>query len=206
MKNNNYQIVSEAEFNNILEQGQYKLLTRLSEDGDKVYVNNIGSFIVERNVNWKDPEEGYVRFYYVCTLYTKSTVNSGYKMIGIKGKLYTVHSLVAEAFYGPCPEGCVIDHINGKKDDNNFENLQYVSRKENQKRYVESDRYNPHNTYKGRYYIKTGIFHKPDGSTEKMTPEEYIEYLKSTRPMLAAAPAIRAIKKTLRAMGKEGII
>ena len=32
---------------------------------------------------------------------------------------------------------------------------------------AKSDWYNPHNTYKGRYYIKTGIFHKPDGSTEK---------------------------------------
>ena len=42
-----------------------------------------------------------------------------------------VHTLVAEAFIGPKPDGCEIDHINTNKHDNRASNLQYVTREEN---------------------------------------------------------------------------
>lgn len=47
-------------------------------------------------------------------------------------KTAVVHRLVAEAFHGPCPEGHECNHKNGVKDDNRVENLEWVTRSENQ--------------------------------------------------------------------------
>ena len=43
----------------------------------------------------------------------------------------TVHSLVAECWLGPKPEGYQIDHIDRNKNNNCFDNLRYVTTKEN---------------------------------------------------------------------------
>lgn len=43
----------------------------------------------------------------------------------------TVHSLVAEAFIGACPEGCEVLHRNGNPSDNRPSNLRYGTRSEN---------------------------------------------------------------------------
>lgn len=48
-----------------------------------------------------------------------------------KQQNFTVHSLVAEAFIGPRPDGMDINHKNGDKKDNRPENLEYVTRAEN---------------------------------------------------------------------------
>ncbi len=42
-----------------------------------------------------------------------------------------VHTLIYITFYGPIPEGLVIDHINGNKKDNSAENLRAVTNAEN---------------------------------------------------------------------------
>lgn len=42
-----------------------------------------------------------------------------------------VHRLVAHAFLGECPQGYVVDHINGDCHDNRLENLRYITRSEN---------------------------------------------------------------------------
>ena len=59
----------------------------------------------------------------------------GYVKIGLrmKGqrKWYRFHQLVCEAFHGPRPEGCVVDHRNGDKVDNRATNLWWVSLAEN---------------------------------------------------------------------------
>jgi hypothetical protein len=39
---------------------------------------------------------------------------------------HRVHRLVAEAFFGPCPDGCDVDHINFITTDNRVENLRYL--------------------------------------------------------------------------------
>lgn len=53
-----------------------------------------------------------------------------------KGNSRTVHSLVAEAFLGPRPEGFDVAHLNGDGSDNRAENLAYVSRSENNQHMV----------------------------------------------------------------------
>ena len=50
-----------------------------------------------------------------------------------KGNMLT-HIIVAECYYGPKPKGLVTDHIDGNKMNNHKDNLEYVTREENQKR------------------------------------------------------------------------
>lgn len=60
----------------------------------------------------------------------------GYPVVslGAKSKVYGVHQLVAWAFHGMPGDGEVVDHINGNKNDNRPENLEYVTPSENTKR------------------------------------------------------------------------
>lgn len=60
----------------------------------------------------------------------------GYKQIHLckNKKAYNkrVHRLVMQAFTGPCPEGHVVNHMDGVKDNNNWLNLEYVTRQGNE--------------------------------------------------------------------------
>lgn len=57
---------------------------------------------------------------------------SGYKVVSFNGKTHTVHSLIAEAFLGPKPSPKhVVDHIDGNKNNNRLDNLQYISWRDN---------------------------------------------------------------------------
>jgi len=53
--------------------------------------------------------------------------------LGVDGKTISVavHRLVAKAFYGEPPEGCVVCHNNGVKTDNRPENLRWDTPKSN---------------------------------------------------------------------------
>jgi hypothetical protein len=58
--------------------------------------------------------------------------SSGYPTVALgRGRTKTVHSLVAEAFIGPRPEGCEVRHKNGVRDDPRACNLEYGTRTEN---------------------------------------------------------------------------
>ena len=64
-------------------------------------------------------------------------VGAGYQQVkfSVKGiaKEFKVHKLVMETFLGPRPFGYQINHKNGIKTDNSFNNLEYVTAKENQR-------------------------------------------------------------------------
>lgn len=62
-----------------------------------------------------------------------SIAPNGYVKVSIDGKKYGVHQLVMKLFVGES-KGLDVDHLNGIKNDNRLENLQYVTRQENIKR------------------------------------------------------------------------
>lgn len=51
-----------------------------------------------------------------------------------KRKKKYVHVLVAETFIGECPTGYQVDHVDGNKSNNCLSNLEYVSKRENDRR------------------------------------------------------------------------
>lgn len=59
----------------------------------------------------------------------------GYLMVHVRkgGKSQTqyVHTLVADAFLGPCPEGCEVNHKDGNRANPAAANLEYISHSEN---------------------------------------------------------------------------
>jgi len=55
-------------------------------------------------------------------------MKSGYLTTALGGHYRnTVHAIVALAFHGPRPRGMCVAHVNGKRDDNRAENLQYTT-------------------------------------------------------------------------------
>jgi len=59
------------------------------------------------------------------------TNHNGYTVVQVCRKQYRVHRLVLEAFVGPCPAGCNVDHINGLRHDNRLSNLRYLDKAKN---------------------------------------------------------------------------
>lgn len=59
-----------------------------------------------------------------------SVDRQGYRTATV-GRPRKVHQLVLEAFVGPRPDGLVVRHLNGNKDDNRLENLRYGTVAEN---------------------------------------------------------------------------
>jgi hypothetical protein len=60
--------------------------------------------------------------------------NHGYLRFGASGRIYYVHRIVYEAFYGLIKDGYVIDHIDSNPLNNAISNLQCISQSENAKR------------------------------------------------------------------------
>ena len=63
-----------------------------------------------------------------------SAKNTGYMQIELSRERYSMHRLVAELFCpGKSEERNVVNHINGIRDDNRAENLEWVTHSENHK-------------------------------------------------------------------------
>ena len=58
---------------------------------------------------------------------TRQGYHQVYLVDGTRRKPLCVHRVVAAAFIGPCPDGVCVNHKNGLKDDNRFDNLEYVT-------------------------------------------------------------------------------
>lgn len=58
--------------------------------------------------------------------------SNGYPTVALgRGNTRTLHSLVAETFIGPCPEGQEVRHRDGVRTNPSLENLEYGTRSEN---------------------------------------------------------------------------
>lgn len=81
-------------------------------------------------------DEGRVRLFKTRTEYIilNQGTSAGYKLVSYKGKQFSVHRLVADAFLDdadPSIKHLVVNHRNGKKDDNRAENLEIISQQQN---------------------------------------------------------------------------
>lgn len=74
-----------------------------------------------------------------------SKTKFGYEIVGLrkegKREWFYVHRLVYEIFCGEIPEGLVIDHVDGDKNNNRLENLRVCTQKENQNNQVTRPRH-----------------------------------------------------------------
>ena len=61
----------------------------------------------------------------------KGSLRNGYVRYNLRGTFYTAHRLVYLTFVGEIPEGYVIDHIDGDRQNNDISNLRCVSQSEN---------------------------------------------------------------------------
>jgi hypothetical protein len=82
---------------------------------------------------------------------------TGYIRITIGGKLYYLHRLIMEAFEGESDQH--VDHIDRNKTNNNYENLHYCTRSENQlnRDYVDNSKGYYWDKQKQKWRVRIGI-------------------------------------------------
>lgn len=84
--------------------------------------------------------------------------NNGYSQVGIRGKLYLVHRLVAEAFIPNPEQKPTVDHINREPSDNRICNLRWATYKEqvDNRKYVgvELEKYGVRSCENSRTYMR----------------------------------------------------
>ena len=78
--------------------------------------------------------------------------NEGYLVTSVDSKIYKCHRLAWFYMVGKWPEG-QIDHINGQKDDNRFQNLRDVSKVQNTQNQRRAQRSNKSTGVLGTYKV-----------------------------------------------------
>lgn len=155
------------------------------------WVNEDGSIIV-RVKHYDDKD-----WFYIIP---SRSVSCGYLQVANpKGGSVKVHSLVAAAWIGPRPEGYDVDHIDRNKQNNHYENLRYVTRKEN----MENTNFPTNHNYYGKYFWEQGVFVNKDGEYIPMTAGEYYAYLEKNR---GKAMANLIFKKRKDRLKKKGLL
>ena len=84
---------------------------------------------------YKVSSDGNIWSEYTRKFLSAGLSNNGYLVVSLskKGisKTFKVHRLVAEAFLPEYAEGLVVNHIDGNKQNNSVDNLEFVTQKEN---------------------------------------------------------------------------
>lgn len=107
-----------------------------------------------------------------------------------KPKNFNIHSLVAEAFIGPRPKDKVVDHIDNNPLNNRADNLQYISIKENTRKYyrfrgptacvvTSCTKVNP---WRGCYTIDGKIFYTGNCKTKAEAKRTCLKALRALTP------------------------
>lgn len=94
--------------------------------------------IIEGFGNYLVSDEGQIKNKKSNRILTPYDNGNGYKKVSLskQGKVYRmyVHRLVALHFVNGYKEGLTVDHINAKRDDNNYKNLQWMTLEDNVKK------------------------------------------------------------------------
>lgn len=90
---------------------------------------------IPSNPKYLVSDDGQVRHVNSARPRKLSKAPNGYFFVGFwqdrKLRVRTVHSLVAEAFIGPRPEGADTRHLDGDRANNHVENIAYGTKREN---------------------------------------------------------------------------
>lgn len=121
--NDNWKVIPFLEEYVINEDGIIKALPKVREGRLDVLNNHSDT----NKKSYRKYKEHFIkpkytsRYWYVCLAHN-----------GVK-KYYRLHRLVYKTFVGDIPNGMVIDHIDGNRDNNNVSNLRCVTVSENRK-------------------------------------------------------------------------
>lgn len=115
--------------NNQTENRQFKEST--TRRRKIVKADEVEWFEIPGHENYMACKEGFI-FSKKSNRVLAGSMRNGYCRTTLENnKKYSTHILIYETFVGPVPQGSVIDHINGEKDDNRLENLRCVTQSEN---------------------------------------------------------------------------
>ena len=105
---------------------EYRSLRGLPEEVNNYYiVSSRGELFSTFNNELRRLATSYVKGYRYISFFMK--YNNGKRITYTK----PIHTLIAHTFFGKCPKGMEVHHIDNDKENNNVSNLKYVTRQSN---------------------------------------------------------------------------